>query len=79
MTTTQILNWSSACIFGGSVVLVLYLFYYEWKQARIDAEQDEIEMGEMKDEGIIDALSDAELLDDLNKKLGGTGDNPPKK
>ena len=66
-------------MFSGSIILIIYIVYYEWKQARIDSEQDEIEMGEMKNEGIIDALSDAELVDNINKELGGSGNNTPKK
>lgn len=79
MNTSQYLNYFSICVFGGSIILILYLVYYEWKQARIDAEQDEIEMGEMKNEGIIDSLSDAELTDSINKDVGGPSGNPPKK
>jgi len=60
----------SKAIFGGSIVLVIYIVYKEWIKNRITAEQDEIEMGELKNEGIIDALSDAELVKHVNEDVG---------
>jgi hypothetical protein len=72
MSTANYLNYFSACVFGGSVLLIIYLVYYEWKQARIESEEDEIEMGELKNEGIIESLSDAELVDMANQQSSST-------
>lgn len=79
MTTTNALNYFSMCVFGGSLFLIIYIVYYEWKKSQIEAEEDEIEMGELEDENTIKLQSDSDAVDSINKIIGGSGDSPPKK
>ena len=68
--------------FGGSVFVVLYVIYYQWKSARIDAEKYKIEMGEEENENLVDDMSDTAVVDSLNSELGSNNppsNNPPKK
>lgn len=69
-------------IFGGSILLVIYLVYYEWKTAKIAAEKAEIELGEKENEDAINSLDDTAVLDLINKDIGSnnpSSNTPPKK
>jgi hypothetical protein len=76
---SQILEIFSKVVFGGSIALLIYIVYYEFKKSQFEAEQDEIEMGELENENAIDNSSDADVTDAINKIIGGSGDPPPKK
>jgi hypothetical protein len=69
----------SKVVFGGSLILIIYLVYYEWKKSQIEAEEDEIEMGELENENTINSQSDSSTIDSINKIIGGSSDTPPKK
>ena len=67
--------------FSGSILLILYLIYYEWKSAKNRAEELKIQLGEKGNEDKVEALSDDDLVDLVNKQLGpkDPSDSPPKK
>jgi hypothetical protein len=65
-------------IFGASLILIIYVVYREWKITRINAEQNEISLGEKTNEDIVASLTNNELVDALNKELG-SGNTTPKK
>lgn len=80
MTDTQILIISKI-IFYGSIVVIIYLVYWEWKKAKIKAEVDEIEMGEIKNENTVNSLTPDELVDLINSGIepDGTQSSPTTK
>jgi len=75
----QLLEIISKIVFGSSLVLIIYIIYFEWKKSQIEAEEDEIEMGELENENTVKLQSDSDVADSINKIIGGPGDPPPKK
>jgi hypothetical protein len=79
----SILLLLSKGIFGGSVLLVLYLVYREIKMSKIKAEEAEISLGEKENEDLVNGLTPDELIAKVNADLGDTTDpqpgTPPKK
>jgi hypothetical protein len=79
MTLDQGLNYFSFVIFGGSIVLIIYIVYYEWKKSQILAEQDEIALGEKENEDAVNNLNDSAIVDAINKDCqSGQPSNPSK-
>ena len=58
----------SKVIFGSSVILILYIIFYEWKSSQIADEKAEIQLKELENENIINNSSDAAIVDDINKE-----------
>jgi hypothetical protein len=59
----------SKLVFGGSICLILYIVYREWKYAKIKAEQAEMELGEKENEDLVSAMSDQQLIDTVNSEV----------
>ena len=78
----QALFYLSKAVFGGSIILIIYLVYREWKISKIEAEQAEIKLGEKQDEDVVDSATDAAIIDLINKDIGSvnpSSNTPPKK
>lgn len=71
----------SKLIFGGSIVLVVYLAYREYMINKFNAEKAKIQLEEKENEDIIKDLSESDLVDRVNEELSGQPKNSstPKK
>lgn len=56
-------------VFGGSILLIMYIVYREWKLSKIAAEEAKIELGEKANESVVDSLNDKQLVDTINEEL----------
>jgi hypothetical protein len=68
----------SKAVFGGSIFLIIYIIYREWKLSKIKAEQLEIELGEKKNEDIVANLSDPDLMATINSEFAKLPTPPSK-
>jgi hypothetical protein len=68
----------SKAVFGGSILLILYIVYREWKLNKIKAEQDEIALGEKENEDIVANLSDPDLVATINSEFSKLPTPPSK-
>lgn len=59
----------SKLVFGGSVILVIFLAYREYIITKLKAQRDELELGERINEDKVNNMSDSELVDSVNKEL----------
>ena len=66
--------------FGFAICVIIYLVYYEYEQNKIAKEKAIIELGEQKNEDLVDSESDSAVVDSLNKELSGqsSSSNKPK-
>ena len=71
----------SKIVFGGSLVLIAYLIYYEWKTSQIAAEKARIALGEKENEDRVKNLDPNELVDLVNSDEpgGSEGSSTPKR
>lgn len=71
----------SKIFLGGAVLSALYMAYRVFKESKIEAEVDEIEMGEMKNEDHVKSLSDSDVVNEVNNELSPnpTSNNSTKK
>lgn len=77
--SSQVLEFLSKTVFGGSIILVLYLVYHEYMTSRISAENAKIALEEKENEDLVDGQSDSAVIDAINQ-IGGSGSGtPPKK
>lgn len=53
-------------VFYGSIALFIFTAYREWKKSQIEAEEDEIEMGELENENKVNSLTPDELIALIN-------------
>ena len=67
--TSDLLVLLSKFVFAGSVLLVLYIVYFEWKTAKIRAEEAEIKLGEKQNEDLVDSLDDTQLINTINEEF----------
>jgi hypothetical protein len=79
--STDELALLSKIIFGGSICLILYIIYFEWRTAQINAEKAQIALGEKENEDRVNSLTPDELLDLVNGIEPGStkGSSDPKK
>lgn len=63
-------------VFGASICLILYIIYFEYKTAKINAENARIKLGEKENEDLIGNLTDAQLVDMANKGESGLPSAP---
>ena len=77
----QVLLILSKAVFGGSILLIVYLVYREWKLTKIDAEKAEIALGEKENEDRVKNLDPNQLVDLVNDDTSssGTENSPPTK
>lgn len=66
------LNILAKSVFGGSLVLIVYVLYREFSLNRIKAENDEIALGEKNNEDLVNSFSDNDLVDAINKEYSTT-------
>ncbi len=70
----------SKLAFGGSILLVIYIFYFEWRTAKANAEKAKIQLGEKENEDTVSALSESALIDlvnsDISPKSYSSGTKP---
>lgn len=77
-----ILEIAAKGVFGGSLLLIVYIVYREWKLNKIAAEQAEIKLGEKENEDLVANLSDPDLVNTINSefaKLPAAPSKPDKK
>jgi len=75
-TTEKIL----AISFWAAVILLgIYIVYREFMLERVSAEKDEISLGEIKNEDLVNSQSDIDLVNAVNSELGAKPGNTPKK
>lgn len=70
--SSQMIEILSKVIFGGSILVILYVVYYEWKTSQIIAEKNEIALGEKENEDAVNSLDDTALVDVVNKEFSSS-------
>ena len=65
--------------FIGSICLILYIIYFEWKSAKVNAEKNEIKLGEIENEDLVNSESDIDLIDSINKEFSPRSSVPSTK
>lgn len=65
-------------VFGGSLLLIVYIVYREWKLNKIAAEQAEIKLGEKENEDLVSTLDDKQLVDTINSEFSKLPTPPSK-
>ena len=70
-----VLEFFSKLVFGSSLVLIVYIVYYEIKINRINAEKAIIKLQEMENENKVNSLTPDELVSVIND---GVEPNNPK-
>ena len=63
-------------LFGGSILLIIYIVYSEVVTSRIKKEQADIKLGEEENANTVKNLSDNQLVDKLNEEFGIPRDVP---
>jgi hypothetical protein len=63
-------------VFIASICLIIYIVYYEYSMAKINAENAKIRLGEKENEDLVDNLSDSELVQLANKSESGLPSSP---
>jgi hypothetical protein len=80
--SAQAIEVCSKFLFGSSILLIIYIVYFEVKSARIRAEKAEIELGENDNENTVKSLTPDQLLDLVNSQPSSSStksDSNPKK
>lgn len=67
MTDGEFMELFSKFVLVGSIILIIYIIYFELKSARIREEIARIKLGEKENEDLVDNLSQSELVDFANK------------
>lgn len=70
----------SKLVFGSSIILIIYVIYYEWKTAKIAAEKARIRLGEIENETKVNNLTPDQLIDLVNNgsEPSSPESSPPK-
>jgi len=79
--SSSILELISKIVFGSSLLLIIYIVYYEWKTSRINAEKARIALGEKENEDYVKSLDPNQLIDLVNDDTspGSPEGRPPTK
>jgi hypothetical protein len=76
----QVIEIVSKLVFGGSLLLIIYIVYFEWKTSQISAEKARIALGEKENEDKVNSLDPNQLVDLVNSdEPSSTEDCPPPK
>ncbi len=79
----QLASWIAIGTLGLSIVIVIYVIWYMYRQAEIEKEKAVVALGEKEIEDTVNSMSSADLIASVDKELSSdttpTDGNAPKK